>query len=155
MLELVRFEPEPQGLTIQGDWFFYFDDGTVIYRRNKVVQTGLEFLAAIFAGEQTADVGIYFAFGTDSSPVDPLLDKTLKAEGTRQPLVSKTRSSNVVRLRTFFLATEGNGDWQEVGIYVTGTTVLNSGILLNRLVTPISKSDNQVMTAECRLSFLG
>jgi len=142
-----------QGLKVLGEWTFTFDDGTIIKQKNLVVESGLGFLATLFIGEHTSDFSMYLALGTGTTQATSG-DTGLQAEAIRKTVTSKQNQANVVRLRAFFLATEANGDWKEFGIFVAGTDVLNSGILFNRLVTPISKASNQVMSVECRLTFL-
>ncbi len=116
------------------------------------MQSGLEFLAALFVGEQSPDTSIYIALGTGTQVASSTDDK-LRAEGIRKVVTFRQRQLNVVRLRAFFMATEANGDWQEFGVFVAATDVQDSGTLFNRLVTPISKAGNQVMSIECRLTF--
>jgi hypothetical protein len=140
------------GIKIRGDWIFTYSDGTVIKRKNLVVQSGLEFLAALFVGEQSPDTPIFIALGTGTQAASST-DGKLRVEGIRKGVTFRQRQLNVVRLRAFFLAIEANGDWQEFGVFVAATDVTDSGILFNRLVTPISKASNQVMSIECRLTF--
>ncbi|GAB7389002.1 hypothetical protein BSNK01_28400 [Bacillaceae bacterium] len=139
-------------IAICGEWLFLFDDGTVIEKKNLITQAGLNFLASLFVGEQTNDIPFHLAIGTGTNPA-AAGDTKLQAEAYRKDVSSKQREANMVRLRTFFLSNEANGNWSEFGIFLAGTDQANSGTLFNRLVTPISKTSNQVLTIEVRITF--
>lgn len=147
-----------EGIKVTGHWTFTYEDVdsgeiTVIERKNLITQSGLNLLASLLIGEQTNDIPFYIALGSGTTPAAST-DVKLEAETFRKLIAAKSRQSNMVRLRAFFLSTESNGDHQEFGVYAAGTENLESGILLNRLVTPISKADNQLLTIECRLTFV-
>lgn len=139
-------------ITVSGEWTFSYSDGTVIAAKNKVVTSGLGALAAIFVGEIPASSAIWIAAGTGTTAVANA-DRTLEVEGYRKILVTKSRQGGTVILRTYLLQSEGNGDWEEWAVFIAGTDQADSGIMLNRLVTPISKAGNQVLTVEVKLTF--
>lgn len=139
-------------IAISGSWTFTYSDGTVITRKNLVTTSGLGALAALFIGEIPADNAMYIAMGTGTT-IAVAGDIKLETEGFRKIVVSKSRQSGTVTLRVYLLQSEGNGDWKEWAVMLVGTTAADSGIMLNRLVTPISKASNQVLTVEVKLTF--
>lgn len=141
-------------IKITGEWLFYLDGQLVKREKNLIVQSGLNFLAALLIGEQTNSIPFHLALGTGTT-APAATDTKLVTEGLRKAVSSKQRQANMVRLRTFFLANEANGTWAEFGIFLAGTDQKDSGTLLNRIVPTggISKESNQVLTIECRLTF--
>jgi hypothetical protein len=137
---------------IVGHWTFTYDDGTVIERKNLITGSGLNWFASLFINETTNDVPFYIALGTGTAAAVST-DTKLGAEGFRKLIASKSRQNNMVRLRMFLLQSEANQDWGEFGVYAAGTENLESGVLINRLVAPISKAFNQLLTIECKLYF--
>lgn len=142
----------PESIAIQGDWIFIYGDGKTVEAKNLITQSGLNLLAALLIGEQTNSLPFHLAIGTGTNPA-AAGDSKLQVEAFRKIVSAKTRQANMVRIRTMLLATEANGNWQEFGIFAAGTDQKDSGTLLNRLVTPISKASNTVLTIECRITF--
>lgn len=140
-----------EGLQVTGHWTFTYDDGTVIERKNLITQSGLNWLASLFIGETTNDVPFYIAMGTGTVAA-AAADVKLGAETFRKLIATKSRQNNMIRLRAFLLSTEGNGDFEEFGVFAAGTENAESGTLINRLVSPISKANNQLLTIEIRLT---
>lgn len=140
-----------EGINIVGDWKFEYEDGTIIEEKNIVVLSGLSFLAALFIGEKPSSIPFHLAMGTGTT-VAASTDTMLYEEAFRKPVSTKTRQANMVRLRTYLLSGEANGDWKEFGIVLAGTDQIGTGTLFNRLVTPISKASNMALTIECRLT---
>lgn len=138
-------------LEIHGEWIFYFSDGRVIRRSNLIVNTGLALIAALIMGEESnVDMPAHLAMGTGTTPA-AAADTKLEAEGFRKPVSAITRQGNLIRYRAFFLSNEANEHWKEFGIFLKGTDVPNSGVLLNRVVAPISKTVQQALTIEVRI----
>lgn len=151
-----KFSYVNQSIALIGDWDFIWSDpdGNEIKRetvKNLITQSGLNFLASLLIAETTNDVPFYLALGTGSTAAAST-DTALQVETFRKLIAAKSRQANMVRLRGFFLNTEANGDFAEFGVFAAGTQLTGSGTLINRLVTPISKADNQVLTIECRLT---
>lgn len=142
------------GVGVVGEWLFYLDEKLIHRENNLVVQTGLSYLAGLLIAETTNNVSMHLALGTGTA-VPILADNRLATEGARKAVSAKTRQANTVRLRTFFLPTEVNQTWREFGIFLAGTDVSNSGILLNRIAPTggISKTSNQTLTIETRIIF--
>lgn len=149
-------------ISIVAEWFFYFEN--VITGKkwvegpfcNKVVQGGLENLAALFIGEVPSETAaMHCVIGSSSIPAQ--LNDTVASIGevTRKAITSKSRQGAMARLRTFFQSTEANGNHQCVGIVARSTDQAGSGVLLNRLVQPFSKAVNTVLTIEVRWTFQG
>lgn len=143
------------GILVFGDWVFEYGDGTFSNHKNMLVQSGLNYLAALLIAEQTNNVPIHLALGTGTT-APASTDSKLVTEGYRKAVSAKTRQGNLVRLRTMLLSSEANSTWREFGIFMAGTDLANSGVLLNRLVPPggISKTANTVLTVEVRLTFM-
>jgi hypothetical protein len=143
-----------EGIKVFGEWLFYLDGLLVRREKNLIVQSGLNFLAALLIGEQASDVPVHLALGMGTAA--PLAgDTKLVAESLRKRVSAKTRQANMVRFRTYFLPIEANQTWQEFGIFLAGTDVPNTGTLLNRVVPSggISKASNQTLTVEVRITF--
>lgn len=149
-------------IEVCADWLFHYEDIATGYKwtqgpyRNKVVQLGLENLAALLIGEvssTTAAVHCVIGSSAVAAAIDD--DITDMGEVTRKAITSKSRQGAMARLRTFFGTAEANGDHQCVGIVARATDQAGSGALLNRLVQPFSKADNTNLTIEVRWTFQG
>ncbi len=142
-----------EAVKVSGEWLFYLDGQLVKREKNLVVQSGLNFLAALLIAEQTNSMSIHLALGTGTM-APAATDTKLVTEGLRKAVSAKTRQANLVRLRTFFLASEANATWYEFGIFLAGTATKDSGTLLNRIVPTggISKTSSQVLTVEVRVT---
>jgi hypothetical protein len=143
------------GIKIKGEWLFWLDNKLVYQDHNLVTQSGLNYQAGLFVGEVPADVPIHLAMGTGTNKALNT-DTKLQMEGFRKAISSKTRQDNQVRVRTFLLAIEANGEWTEFGLFFSGTDMLDSGQLFNRIVNPagIRKFQNQTLTVEVRVSYV-
>lgn len=141
------------GTSVRGEWLFFLDSHLIYKGDNLITQAGLNFIAGLLAGNN-ADVPIHLALGTGTK-APALTDKTLQVESLRKPISSKVPQNNIVRIRTFFLPTEANGDWKEFGLFLSGTDLPDSGTLFNRIIPPggISKAGNQVLSVEVRITF--
>lgn len=144
-------------IKIKGEWIFTLDDGTKKiekFEKNLLVQSGLNFLAALLINEETNAMSIYCAYGTGTTAAASG-DTTLEAEGGRLAITSKSRLANVAKLRTFFTTAQANGTWTEWGIFLAGTSQADSGTLLNRVLPSggIAKTSSTVLTVEVRITF--
>lgn len=137
---------------IVGHWTFTYDDGTVIEDKNLITGSGLNWFASLFIAETTNDVPFYIALGTGTAAAVST-DTKLGAEGFRKLIASKSRQNNMVRLRMFLLQSEANGDWTEAAVFAGGTSNADSGTMINRLVSPVSKSFSTLLTVECKIYF--
>jgi len=145
---------------VAAEWLFHYKDTTTGRRwtlgpfRNKVVQSGLENLAALLIGEVPSETAaMHCVIGSNSTAAQSDDDVSDMGETYRKAITSKSRQGAMARLRTFFQTTEANGDHQCVGIVARSTDQAGSGILLNRLVQPFSKAGNTVLTIEVRMTF--
>ena len=124
--------------------------------KNKVVQGGLDNLASLLIGESpTETAAMHMVIGSNATAAalgDDLTDMTEVARGV---LISKSRTGAMARLRAFFAQDEANGDHQCLGVVARSTDQAGSGVLLNRLVQPFSKTVNTVLTIEVRWTFQG
>lgn len=140
-------------IKVKGEWLFFLDSYLVFRGDNLITQAGLKFLAGLLTGGSD-DIPIHLAMGTGTNP-PALTDTKLQIEGMRKPVSSKQAQANLVRIRTFFLPAEANGDWKEFGLFLSGTDLPDSGTLFNRITPPggISKAGNQVLSVEVRVTF--
>jgi hypothetical protein len=144
------------------DWLLHYEDivtgrkWTLGPFRNKVVQGGLENMAALLIGEHPSETAaMHVVIGSNATAAQQNDDLTDMTEVARKALSSKTRSGAMARLRAFFTSTEANGDHQCLGIVARSTDVAGTGTLLNRLVQPFSKTAGTVLTIEVRWTFQG
>jgi hypothetical protein len=142
-------------IKVTGEWLFYLDGQLVKQEKNLIVQAGLNFLASLLINETTNSIPFHLALGTGTT-APAATDTKLVNETLRKEVSAKTRSANMVRLRTFFLSGEANSTHYEFGIFLAGTATKDSGTLLNR-ITPtggISKTSQQVLTVEVRITLV-
>jgi hypothetical protein len=150
-----------ENIGVSGTWLFVWrdKDGNILEtreERNLITQAGFEAIAALFIGELPQSNAVYLALGTGETEAASG-DKKLEAEGFRKALTSKTRELNEVRLRFFLLTGEANGEWSEMGVFLAGTEIADSGQMLNRILPSggIRKASNQTLTVEVRIKFQG
>jgi len=151
-----------EGILVAAEWLFHYKDITTGRRwtlgpfRNKVVQGGLENMAALLIGEVPSETAaMHCVIGSNSTAAQSDDNVSDMGEVFRKAITSKSRQGAMARLRTFFQTSEANGDHQCVGIVARSTDQAGSGVLLNRLVQPFSKTDNAVLTIEVRIAFQG
>lgn len=133
------------------DWTFTFGDGRVIRRKNYIPDIGLQTLAALVNGEYT-NPAIYLALGTGTT-ANATGTTLLATEGFRTAISSKSRQLAVWRMRFFMRESEAVGTWEEFAVFIAGTTVADSGQMLNRLVETVSKTSSTNLTVEVKLTF--
>ena len=123
------------------------------WHKNLITQGGLNFLAAVFANQETNDVPKFLVMGTGTTPAN-IADTALQTEGFRKAVTRQSRDAGMARIRFFLLASEANGNWSEWGVIIKGTA-LSGGTLFNRVLPlgGISKASNTVLSVELRLSF--
>jgi hypothetical protein len=145
-----------ENIGVSGTWLFEWSDGTRRIEKNKITQSGLNALAALFIGELPQSNAMYLALGTGTT-ASASGNTKLQVEGYRKILTSMTRELNEVRLRFFLLTGEANGEWSEMGVMLAGTEMKDSGLNLNRILPPggIRKASNQTLTVEVRIKFQG
>lgn len=142
-----------EGIKVVGEWYFYINNKLIKKEKNLLVQSGLNFLAALLVNEQSNDISIHLALGIGTtSPAAG--DTILQSETLRKVISAKSRTANVARFRTFFLTSEAIGTFQEYGIFLASSDAKDSGILLNRIVVPISHASGQVLTIEVKINFV-
>lgn len=151
-----------ESILITAEWLFYYEDintgqkWTLGPFKNKVVQGGLENLAAILIGEVPSETAaMHCVIGSDSTPAQTNDTVASMDEVFRKAITSKSRQGAMARLRTFLQTSEANGNHQCVGIVARSTDAPGTGVLLNRFVQPFSKAANTVLTIEVRWTFQG
>ena len=99
---------------------------------NLVVNLAKSLIAAMLLGESGYDTGLtYCAIGTGAT-TPALTDTKLTTEaGTRQVITKKSRTVNVIELRTFFAAANSSISIKEAGIFghSTASATPDSGVL--------------------------
>ena len=148
-----------EGIKVSGEWDFIYHDlnGNEIERitkKNLITQSGLNFIASLLINQYTNDVPFYLALGTGTTEA-ARGDTQLEDEQFRKIIASQNRQGSMIRLRFFMLQNEANGDWEEYGVFAAGTQNEGSGEMLNRLVVPVSKASNTVLTIEVRITLAG
>ncbi|MCE5270812.1 hypothetical protein LLH00_05960 [bacterium] len=114
--------------------------------RNRVVNGGLELIAARLAGEGNDCAVGYAAVGTDATP-PAAGDTTLGAELARKPLTTLSRDGSRVNYSAYFSPSEANGDLKEFAVFADGATgTPGSGTMFNRALINVSKTAAYTMT---------
>ena len=93
----------------------------------------------------------YIALGTGTTAVNNA-DTKLVTESFRNQVASKTNALNIGYITGFYSATECNGTYKEAGIFCNGTSSVNTGVLLSRvLLNPtagIAKTNIETLTLD-------
>jgi len=122
---------------------------------NQVTQVALNGFAKIVNGEGGfTGVPNYCAVGTGAD--DPsIADTQLVAEIGRVVIVpgSKSRTDNATTMQFYFGPTDGNGNIKEIGAYIDGTAVANSGTLFDRALLDIVKTNLNALFIDFTLTF--
>lgn len=106
--------------------------GKVVFERhNMFVQTGLNEIAKLVAGQSEATIPAYVAAGT-SSTAPSLADAALKGtELGRKALSVVSVTDGSIKYSATFAPGEATGAWEEVGIF----SASSGGIMFSRAVT--------------------
>lgn len=127
---------------------------TLIFE-NVTCTAGFTEIAKALSGNISATSEIlcnYIALG-DSSTTPVTGDTTLGNEVYRKLLASKTYSANKFYATGFFLSTDTNGTYEEVGIFIAGSASADSGALLSHLLlNSLSKTNVQSLTLEIEIT---
>lgn len=119
---------------------------------NLVVQSGRNVLAGILNGETTY-TGIinYGALGTSATAVASG-DTKLGAEVKRKQVATRTRSGSQINFDFYYSKSDTNGTYQEFGMFIDGTSTVDTGQLFNHLLTGgWTKSSSESLTASVQL----
>ena len=111
--------------------------------RNLIVTVGKQLIGDMLIDVAGYDTGItYCAIGTGSA-APAVGNTTLATEaGTRQTITTKSRSGNVISLRTFFAAANCSINIAESGLFghSTATGTANTGVLFSRSLVAYNNS---------------
>lgn len=111
-------------------------------RHNQVVQVCLNGYAKL-ANQEAGFTGVvnYCAIGSGADAPD-IGDVTLQTETARTTMValSNVRTNNSLSMSFYFGPSVGNGDVKEVGGFVDGTSVADSGTLFDRAAFDFAKT---------------
>jgi len=124
---------------------------------NIVVTTGRAVLARLLAGETTYSGEINYCALGNYTATATASDTTLGNELYRKEVSSKAYASNNAYVSTFFTATEIDGTFEEVGHFIDGTAVVDSGQLFSRIASPntaelpVTKSNTESLTIDYRV----
>ena len=103
-----------------------------VENHNIIVTLAKNLIAAMLVDESGYDTGLtYCAIGTGTT-TPAVGDTTLTTEaGTRQAITKKSRTANVIELRTFFTAANSSISIKEAGIFghSTASATPDSGVL--------------------------
>jgi hypothetical protein len=75
-------------------------------------------------------------------------DTTLETETYRNNTASKTNADNIAYVTAFFSATEVDGTFKEVGLFINGEAGADTGTLFSRAAIDITKSNTQTLTID-------
>lgn len=89
----------------------------------------------------------YGALGTGTT-TPALGDTTLETEVYRNTVASATKSNAIGYISLFFSATETNGTYREVGLFINGTGSADTGTLFSHAAINITKSSVQTLTID-------
>jgi len=113
-----------------------------VERHNLVVTTGKELMCQMLIDDSGYDTGLtYCAIGSDST--SPAVGQTtLVTEENRKLITSKSCTTNVITLSTFFTSAESNYAIEEVGIFghSTASSSADSGVMFNRVLLSYDNS---------------
>lgn len=137
-------------MTIIGEWRLTYRDrrGRFVKRtgwlKNHITAVGAADVASLIAGYDSP----YLILGTDTAAGDVI------TEGERFPVDAVVRDGAVVRFRTVLGSLQGNTetDWQKAATAVKASSAAGTGVLLNILTAPISKTINTTLTIESRIT---
>lgn len=129
-------------LRIKGEWFFEINEHVLGPYQNAITQKGYQAIADMIGKLPSP----YLVVGSDSTPGETIIEVFRKAVSA---VVTEGR---MVWFRTQLLPTECNGDFNKVAIFYGASDSPGSGTMLNYLVHPWSKTANQVMTVEARIT---
>ena len=128
--------------SIKGEWFMQviepdgFEGQWVGPLPNAMTPEGLERIATLIAGISSP----YIACGGSGG------------EAFRKSVASIAQSINVLRFRTSFAPSEGNGNHTYLSLYTDATSVTGSGTQINQLNQSFNKVDGQILNLECKLT---
>lgn len=109
---------------------------------NHIAATGSAWAAGLIAGASSP----YLVLGTDTAPGDTI------TEEFRKPVSAVTQDGALVRFRTQLISGEANADWEKASIFVEASSAHGTGIMLNVLTNPISKTSNILLTVESKIT---
>jgi hypothetical protein len=134
-------------LKLSGRWRLtarHVQTGEVIVRegKNTIVTVGKGLVGDMLIDTSGFDTGLtYQAIGTGAS-APAIGDTALTAEVARLAITSKTRSSNVLTLSTFFPAAQSAYNIEEAGVFghSTASATLGSGVLFSHWLVSFDNS---------------
>lgn len=126
-----------QSISIKGEWFLQYDNGPILGPFNNSMTTaGLEKFAAKIATLESPFIAIGNVGG----------------EAFRKAVGAVIQTGASLRFRSFLALSEANGDHTWLALYSDATVNPESGIKINHLDLLFSKSANQVLNIECKIT---
>lgn len=129
-------------IKITGEWIFEINGKKSKPIKNNITQKGYQAIADMI-GELPSP---YLVVGDDNIPSESI------NEVFRKAVSAVVTEGKMVRFRTQLLPNECNGDFGKVAIFYGASDSPGSGVMLNYLAHSWSKSSNQVMTIEARIT---
>jgi len=128
---------------VKAEWYFEYENDPILGPFfNSFSPDGLAWIGDKIQGGPAP----YLVIGDDTATGYTI------TEVFRKPVSAVTKTGNLVRYRTQLLPGEANGDHKKTSIFVEGTDVEGTGVMLNLLRQPWSKASNTVLTVECRIT---
>jgi|GEM_PF-968816 hypothetical protein len=132
-------------IQVKGEWYFEQDGIREGPFSNFITTAGLSKIAELLTEASSP----FLVVGDDTADGETI------NEIFRKPVSAVTRSGALIRYRTQLLTGECNGDHQKVSIYLEAAENAGTGIMLNLLKQPWSKTGNTTLTVECRITIQG
>ena len=125
-----------------GEWYFECNGVREGPFFNAFPASGLKAIAELIRSSSSP----YLVVGDDTAPGFAI------TEVFRKPVSVVTRDGALVRFRTQLLTSECNGDHPKTCIYVQGANASGTGVMLNMLTQPWSKTAQMIVTVECKIT---
>lgn len=119
---------------------------------NITCTVGRTVIAQRISGTNTYTLNVAYTALGSSSAAPAVGNTTLGTEVYRKALSSGTNSTTTALVETFFTATETSGTYEEFAMFIDGTAAANSGQLLNRFTTSITKAVTETLNVQSSLA---
>ena len=123
----------------------------VVY--NITTTVGREVSAKILAGTYGSTGAVTHTALGDDNTTPTVGDTLLGNETTRKALSDGNTNGAQTLLETFFSTSEAVGTHEEFGMFIDGTASADSGVLFNRFIQTVVKSNTESMNVQSTIDF--